>query len=162
MKLEINWKKKIFTAEYRIYSYGKQVGQIKEKPFFKVATAVFNDRHYLFKTTGFFQQHTKILDKANNRLIGEITYGTWLTKASISIDGEVNHWKYTNTWNTRWSVFNKTGVEIKYCGSASGGTISSNTEDALLILSGLFIPHYFWQITLVILMTIFIPLLINN
>ena len=161
-QVEINWKKNFFAEVYKINAYGKQIGELKDKTFSKTATAVLNDRHYSFRTTGFFQQHTEIRDEAANKVIGEITYGTSLTKATININGEVTHWKYTNTWNTKWRVFNDRGVEINYRGSAQNGTISSNTEDPLLILSGLFITHYFWQIALIFIVAIFIPILLTN
>lgn len=162
MQVEINWKKKIFSGVYTIHAYGKQIGELNDKLFSKTATAVLNNERYLFRTTGFFQQHTEIIAQSNNKVAGSITYGTWLTTASITINGKITHWKYSNTWNTKWNVFNDQGVEINYVGSAQTGTISSNTEDALLIICGLFIPHYLWQISLIFILMIFIPILLSN
>ncbi|MDX1762417.1 MAG: hypothetical protein R3218_09710 [Christiangramia sp.] len=101
MQVEINWKKNFFAGFYKIYAYGKQIGEIKDRPFSKVATADLNDRHYTFRTVGFFEQHTEIIDRSTNQVLGEITYGTWMTKATITVNGQVTHWKYTNTWNTK-------------------------------------------------------------
>ena len=71
------------------------------------------------------------------------------------------NWKYENFWNTKWSVFNPEGINIEYSGSMTRGKIDSNVDDALLLLSGLFVPNYYWQMTMVALLAVFIPLWIN-
>ena len=65
---------------------------------------------------------------------------------------------YDNLWNTRWSIFNSEWIDIKYSGSLTSGQIDSNIDDALLLLSGLFVTNYYWQMTIVIFIAAFIPI----
>ncbi len=106
----------------------------------------------------FFNQQTEIHDAINNKVIGNITYNGWMTKATLSILDKKINWKYDNLWNTKWSIFDSNGIDIKYSGSSLKGQIKSNTDDDLLLLSGLFVINYYWQITIIIIFVTFIPI----
>ena len=158
MQLKLKWKKNIFSTLYSIYSNGQLIGSLKDKTFSQTANGELNGKEYLYKTKGFFKQHTEIIDSSENKVIGEITYNNWMTKATISVNNKMINWKYDNLWNTKWSVFNSEGVNIKYSGSSTSGQIDSNVDDALLILSGLFVTNYYWQMTIVVLVAVFLPI----
>ena len=162
MPSNLTWEKKIFPNLYRIYENRKQIGQLKDKPFSQTAKAQLNDQQYSFRTKGFFKQRTEIRDNSGNRVLGEINYSQWKTKATISLDNEVIHWKYDNSWNTSWSVYDEKGIKIKYKGSFSNGNIQGSTNDALLLLCGLYITNYYWQTSIAVLIIIFMPIFINN
>jgi hypothetical protein len=49
-------------------------------------------------------------------------------------------------------------VLVKYTGSITKGTIESVEQDEMLLLSGLFITNYYWQITVAVMIAIFIPI----
>ena len=162
MHQKLKWQKKIFSNLYRIYCNGQQIGSLKEKSFSNDASAKLNNNRYSFTTTGFFEQTTKIFDLKENKIVGKITYSSWRTKATITLDKKVAYWKYENFWNTKWSINNDEGTQINYKGSYSNGNIDSNTDDSLLLLSGLYITNYYWQTSIVILMVILIPIFLNN
>ncbi|HAN76911.1 MAG TPA: hypothetical protein DCQ31_03615 [Bacteroidales bacterium] len=65
---------------------------------------------------------------------------------------------HLNFENTAWSLFNSEGMLINYSGSSAKGQIDSNIDDGLLLLSGLFVTNYFWQMTIATLMAVFIPI----
>lgn len=158
METKLKWKKNFFSNLYGIYSNGQQIGQLKDKPFSQTANGEFNGKEYIFKTRGFLKQHTEIIDSSENKVIGQITYNNWMTKAIISIDNKTINWKYDNLWNSKWSIFNSEGINIKYSGSSSSGQIDSNIDDALLLLTGLFVTNYYWQITVAVLVAVFVPI----
>ncbi len=162
MPKHLSYKKKTFSNLYRVYSDSQQIGSLTEKSFSNDASAVLNNKPYNFITSGFFEPTTKIYDLSENKMIGKINYSRWRTKATISLDNKVAHWKYDNVWNSKWSINNNEGIQINYQGSSSSGNIHSNTDDSLLLLSGLFITNYYWQTTIVILLVIFIPIFLNN
>ena len=162
MLTELNWKKKLITNDYTIYQNGQQAGKLIETSFSKSAKAELNDHQYSFITTGFFKHKTEIRDERKHKIVGEITYNTWMNKATITINGKDSHWKYNNFWNTQWSIQNYQGIEINYCGSSTSGNIQTNTEDALLIISGLFITNQSWQTSIIVLFIIFIPIFLSN
>lgn len=155
----IQWKKKLLSNTYSIYSNKQIIGKLENKTFSKKASGELNGKEYTFKTKGFLKQNTEIIDNKENKVIGEITYNTWMTKATISISKQSIIWKYDNAWNTKWSISNKAGIEIKYAGTSASGKIESNTDDALLLLSGLYVINYYWQMSIAVMVAVFIPIL---
>jgi len=158
MQTKLRWKKGLFSNLYSIYSNGQQIGKLKDRSFSQTANGELNGKEYTFKTKGFFKQHTDIIDNLENKVIGVITYNNWMTKATISVANKTIHWKYDNLWNTKWSIFNSEGIKIQYTGSSTSGEIDSNIDDALLFLSGLYVTNYYWQMTIVVLVAVFVPI----
>lgn len=146
---------------YSIYFNGTLIGNLKDKSFSQTAKGEVSGKEYIFKTKGFLKQHTEIIDGSENRIIGEITYNSWMTKATIAINDKILNWKYDNAWNTKWSLFDSAGTLLNFSGSSSKGQINSNVEDELLILTGLFVTNYYWQTTTVVLIAALIPIWIS-
>jgi len=158
MEIKLRWGKKFFSNLYVIYSNGQQIGKLKDKSFSQTANGELNGKEYIFKTKGFFKQHTEIIDSSENKVIGEITYNNWMTKATIAVNNKTTNWKYDNLWNSKWSIYNSEGINIKYSGSSSSGQIDSNIDDALLLLTGLFVTNYYWQMTVAVMVAVFVPI----
>lgn len=157
MQTKLRWEKGLFSNTYSIYANNQLVGKLTDKAFSKTSTGELDGNRYTFRTIGLFNQHTEILDNKNN-VIGEITYNSWMTKATLRILGKTINWNYDNIRNTRWSIFDSGGIDIKYSGSYTKGKIDSSTDDALLLLCGLFVTNYYRQMFVVILLAVFIPL----
>jgi len=158
MKKNLKWKKQFFSNTYSIYSEGQIVGMLKDKTFSQSAIGKLNGKEYTFRTKGFFKQNTEIIDNKENKVIGTITYNNWMTKATISLIDKSINWKYDNLWNTKWSIFDNKDIEIKYAGSSTNGRIESNSDDALLLLIGLFVTNYYWQVSMAVMVAIFLPI----
>ena len=158
MKTNLRWEKEIFSSTYSIYSGNRLIGKLKDKTFSQSADGELNGKEYIFMTKGLFKQHTEILDKAENKVIGEITYNTWMTKASLSFNNKKADWKYDNLWSSKWSIFDSEGIEIKYSGLSRKGQIESNSNDPLLLLSGLFVTNYYRHMTVIVLVAVFVPI----
>ena len=154
METILNWKKGIFKSSYKIYSGENFVGNLKENSWTNSAEGELNEKKYSFKTKGILKQETQIIDSDNN-IIGEITYNTWMTKAQIKIQNKVINWKYDNLWSSKWSLSSSEGIEINYSGSSTKGEIESNTGDELILLSGLFVTNYYWQLTFIVIFVLF-------
>jgi hypothetical protein len=149
------WTKGLFSGFYKIYSNGNFVGKVEES-ITKNSTGWFNGKDYIFRTHGFFNQNVEIIDCESNSVVGNIVYNNWMTKAALIIDGKSFNWKYDDFWNTRWSISASDGINTTFNGSATKGSIVTDQDDGLLILTGLFITNYYWQMTLfVILMALF-------
>ncbi len=158
MQTKLSWKKGVFSNLYKIYSNGEQIGNLRDKSFSQSGIGVLDNKEYLFQTKGFFKQKTQIIDTADNKIVGEINYNKWMTKATITIDDKTINWKYVNLWATKWIIFNSEGINIKYSGSSSGGQIDSNVDDSLLLLSGLFVTNYYWEMTIAVMAGAFVPI----
>jgi hypothetical protein len=158
MNTILTWKKGVFSYTYYIYSEGNLIGKLKNNCFSQSAEGELKGMKYTFKTSGFFKQHTQIMDNQINNIVGEIKYNNWMTKATLSIQNKKTYWKYENMWNTRWSIFSPEGIKINYSGCSTSGKIESNVEDELLLLSGLFVTNYYWYMTVAILVAAFVPI----
>jgi len=158
METKLEWKKGIFKETFEIYSNGLLVGTLKENTWKQIAYGELNGSKVIFKTHGFFKQETQIIDPDTDNIIGKITYNSWKTKAAIEYFQKLANWQYDNAWNTKWSISNSEGLQIQYQGSSSKGTIEHQTQDNELILSGLFITNYYWQISIAVIIAIFIPI----
>lgn len=154
MQIKLTWKKNFFSNSFRLYLDGRQIGKLKEKMFSQTAEGQLHGKEFTFKTKGFIKQHAEIVDSLENKVIGEITYNNWMTKAIILVDNKTMNWKYDNFWNTKWSIYNSEGIKIQYSGSSNSGQIDSNIDDALYVLCGLFVTNYYWQSTAAIIIAL--------
>ncbi|TVQ85928.1 MAG: hypothetical protein EA393_13050 [Bacteroidetes bacterium] len=158
MKMNLTWSKGLFSSRYQIYSNGKQLGNLTDKPLSRTTKGMFNGKEYLFRNSGFFKQHTEIIDCSDNKVIGRIDYNSWRSKATITVNGRRFNWKYDNLWSTRWSISDSNGTSVKFTSSTTKGHIDADTDNGLLILYGLFIKNYYLQVAfIVILVAVIIP-----
>jgi len=146
METKLKWKKPTFKETYEIYSNGALVGTLKENIWKQIANGTLNGKKVIFKTKGFIKPRTLIIDPDTQATLGKITYNLLLTKARIESARSVANWKYDNIWGTKWSISNSEGVHIRFRGSSSKGTIEHLMQDDLLILTGLFVTNYYWQV----------------
>jgi len=159
MKTRLEWRKSFLSSKYSIYTEGRQIGTLRENTFAQTANGDLNGKQYTFRTKGFINQKTDIIDDRSGKAIGGIEYNSWMTKATFTIGDKTAFWKYNNMWNTKWSIYDSDGIEINYSGSSTGGHIESTTNDELLLLTGLFITNYYRQILTVIFIVVFIPII---
>jgi hypothetical protein len=146
METKLNWKKRTLKETYEIYSNGILVGTLKENIWKQIAYGTLNGKKVIFKTKGFLKPRTLIIDPDTQANLGKITYNLLLTKATIESARRVASWKYDNIWGTKWSISNPEGVHIRFRGSSSRGTIEHLMQDDLLVLTGLYVTNYYWQV----------------
>jgi hypothetical protein len=158
MNYKLKWKKGFFSSTYGLFSNDKPVGELKGRAFSQSADGNLNGIKYSFRAKGVFKQHTEIVDGRDSKVIGKIAFNTMMTKATISFLNKEVNWKYDNLWSTKWRIFDSGEIEIKYQGSTTSGQIDSNSDDALLLLSGLYVTNYYWQFTFLIIIAVFVPL----
>lgn len=157
MNTQYIWKKGIFDCTYKLYANNHLTGNLRDKTFSQTNEGEINGKQYSFRTNGFFQQYTQIFNQFG-LLIGEIEYNFWMTKANIKLGDQLISWKYDNIWNTKWSMSNSEGLKIESSNSTTSGRISSNSEDELLLLIGLFVTNYYKQMTIAVMVAVFVPL----
>ena len=158
MKTILRWEKGTFSSTCRIYSGEEILGELTDHTFKQISDGFIGNQPYRFKTKGFFGQETQILEGKNDRVIGNISYKSWKTKATIQIQDKVFYWKYDNGWQTKWSVFDDSHVYMKFAGKLSKGTIEFEEDNDLLVLTGLFVTNYYQQAMVAILVAVFIPI----
>ncbi len=91
MQRNLKWEKEFFSDTYNIFSEDQFIGKLKNNSFSQIAEGELNGKKYTFLTKGFFSQQTEIRDATDNKIIGNITYNGWMTKATFSIHDKKNN-----------------------------------------------------------------------
>jgi len=158
---KIAWKNSPFSNSYGIYSNGQVIGKLKEMIFSQTSHGEINGRKYTFKTHGFFNQKTHIIDQSEQKVIGIISYNNWKAIAKISIHHQENFLKIDNIFHTKWSISDASGLRMQFKGSFTEGEINPITDDELLLLSGLFVKNYFTSSSIAMLVAILVPVFLT-
>ncbi|MEH3115882.1 hypothetical protein [Pedobacter terrae] len=138
----INWNSDWFSGNFKLFVDGLQKGAITFGIWKGSAEGVFEDQNYQFVNEGFWQSSTKVIDRKTNEVVAVINYDCWKSKALISLNsGEQYEWKATGIWKSQWTVSNYKDEHIMYHSSSNSGSISSDTDNELLIIAGLFIKQ---------------------
>jgi hypothetical protein len=161
MNTILHWKKGTFSTTCRISSGEEIIGELANYAFKQTAEGVIRDKRYLFRTKGLFKQETQIIDGENDQVIANITYNSMMSKATIQFTDRTVYWKYDNAWQTKWSLFDKQGIYMKFAGGHSKGTIEYEEEDDLLVLTGMFVTNYYQQAMIAIMVAVFIPIWVS-
>ena len=158
MTTNLKWERSFLSSIYRISSNGRLIGNLEIRAFSNSDIGILNGEKYIFKAKGFFTRYTEIVNAKDQTVIGKITYSGWRSKATLTTRDKNVYWKYDNVWHNRWRFSNFSGIEIKYAGSSLSGKIDSNTDDALLLLCGLMVPNYYRQVSIAVMVVVFIPI----
>ncbi|QDW25674.1 hypothetical protein [Pedobacter sp. KBS0701] len=140
----INWKSNWLNGNFQLFADGVQKGMISFSSWRSDAESMFEDKNYHFANEGFWQSRTKVIDRKTNEVVAIINYDSWKSKAVISLNtGEQYEWKSTGVWKSQFTVSNYKDAHIMYSSNSNTGTISSDTHNELLIITGLFIKHIY-------------------
>ncbi|SFA59479.1 hypothetical protein SAMN04488511_12239 [Pedobacter suwonensis] len=158
----INWKSDWFNGNFKLFADGLQKGAITFGVWTSSAESVFEDQNYQFVSEGFWQSNTKVIDRKTNEVIAVITYDSWKSKALISLtNGKQYEWKSTGIWKSQWTVSNYQDEHIMYTCSNNSGVISSDTDNKLLMIAGLFIKQVYNR-QLFILIACIVPIITTS
>jgi hypothetical protein len=140
----INWRSNWLNGNFQLFADGIQKGMITFETWRSDAESMFDDKNYFFSNVGFWQSRTNVIDRKTNELVAVITYDSWKSKAVISLkSGQQYEWKSTGIWKSQFTVSNYNDEHIMYSPSSYSGAISSDTDNELLILAGLFIKQIY-------------------
>ena len=137
------------------------MGELKHKSWTNAAEGNLQGKRYLFKTSGFFNIKTRIIDVDYHVVVGEITYGFWRTKATIEYDDVSYGWAYNNSWHTKWRISQSGETLVDYRGTSSKGQIDGLPVPPFVLLSGLFISNHFQQVVGAMVVAIFVPVVLT-
>ncbi len=161
MQQLLTWRKGLFDSNYQLYGNSEIKASLIFSSLKNNARGIAL-KNYYFTTEGFLNPTTKIRDEKHNQ-IGVITYHTWQLKATVTFNN-LDHasWNYTNSWLSQWVITNHRDKQIQYHSSTAAGTIHSDNDDELMLLSGLFIREFFSRAIMLIVIAIFIPLIMRS
>jgi len=153
------WKKGLFKCDYKLFGGGKHIGGLVENPWSQSAKGKIGERNMSFKIRNAFNPRADIIDLDAKEVVGSIKFSCWWSKARVNYKGKSLQWKYRNWWSTKWSLVDADGKHVGYNkGWSTNGTIVSELEDDVLLLTGLYIAHYYWQMIAVYITCIFMPM----
>lgn len=152
------WTKGLFKSDYHVFSGQKEIGKLFNKTFSQTGFGELNGKRYCFQTKGFLHPVTEIIEESSNTKIGSIIYNSWMNKAQIIYSDKKANWWYENILNTQWRISDQEGNQIKYQGSETKGRIDFSLNDDLLLLTGLYITNYYRQMTIAVIIAVFVPI----
>jgi hypothetical protein len=158
MKTKLIWKRGAFSTTYQIYADERCIGQLQNQTFRQTSEGRINKNKYSFKTKGVFKQETLIMEGKSNRVIGNITYNSMRSRASIQLPDRTLSWKYVNRWQTRWGIYDDKHTLMEFTGRSFKGNIEFEEADDLLVLTGLYVTNYYQQAMIAILIAVLIPI----
>lgn len=145
---KITWKKGIFQCAYRLCSGDKQVGTLKPSLVHTSANAMVDEQAYRFSVSE-WKQRGRVVDLNTNEVVATIQFSHWLPKATIMYKGERYTWSLSNLWETRWKLTGANGLVYRYKGWSYKGQAEGVLPVGLLSVVGLFISHYYWQMSVI-------------
>lgn len=145
MEIKYEWKTTLFSSKFEIYRDNILVGELGKGNWKRKVPASLNNRKIVFGLNGLFWHDAVIIDPDNSVPAGTIKFSGWKSKASVSCHNSQYDWQYDSFFRTKWSLGNPDGVLIRFLSGSLKGTIISNTNDEILILSGFFIRNIFRQ-----------------
>ena len=157
----LTWTKGIFDNSYQLFQNGVIKGNLIFDTWKNEARTLFKEGNLIINSQGFFESNNYIYND-KGELLGTITFETWKAKATVTLkNGEQFYFNFTNGWYTKWEIGDLKGKQAIYDSDTSSGRISSNTDDQMMLISGLFIREYFTRrlLALVIFLVIFIPII---
>ena len=157
---KITWKKGLFQCAYRLFSGNRQIGKLKPGLVHLSAKAEVEDRSYRFHISE-WKQRGQVVDLLTNKVVATIRFSHWLPKATIEYQGQRYTWSLSNLWETRWKLVGDTGAVYRYKGWSCKGQVEGSIPINLLSVVGLFISHYYWQLSVIIAAAL-IPLFIAS
>ncbi len=155
----LHWKKRFFDNTTTIHSADGEIGYLKENPWKQAAEGRVNNRQYAYRTRGFFNQVTEIVDPSTNNIVGQIKYNSWKSKATLTYLDHTLYWQYENLWHNSWSIKDERGLNISFQGNLQRGSIEGEDLNEFIILTGLFVTNYYVQSTIAIFVAIFVPII---
>lgn len=155
------WHKGFFDSNYQLFAKGEIKGSLVFSSWKNNARGIAKNNYY-FTSEGFLNPVTYIRNEQHEQ-IGVIHYNLWKLTASLNLQsGEQASWRFTNSWLSQWTITNFTDKTIQYHSNNPNGTATSNTDDELMLLSGLFICGFFVRAFLIVLMIFVIPIVLRS
>lgn len=145
MEIHFTWKTKLFSKRFEIFKNEILSGSLKKILWSRKVEGEMNGRQVIFETRGFFRVETLITNPGDGSEVGNISYNYWKGKAVITCLGKEYDWQFLNFMRSRWSLCTQNGTLISYQSRCFKGTITSYTDDEVLILTGFFIRNFFQE-----------------
>jgi len=146
MEKHLTWTKGIFENTYQLFENGQIVNTLFFDTWKNEARTIGKENSFLFKTNSYFDSNTQILT-GNGEIVGTISFDLWQTKAVVNLtSGEQFACNFNNYWLSKWTITNFKDKQLFYYANTSSGTITADTDDELILLSGLFIREHYSRV----------------
>ena len=139
--MNLTWKKNI-ASNIKLYENEKQIGSLEKENLFSnsVIGKIGTESYYFYKLNFFDSQIIISNITSKNHQFGTITF---------------------NIWNTEWTITEPNGKKVNFKSAILQGKITSDTQNQLLLLIGLFIHNYIQNSTYLVFLILFIPSLLR-
>jgi len=143
--MKLQWTSTMSGNETRIFRGKLIVGLLKRSTWKDDAHGELNGYMVRFKTTGFWNRSTKILDIEGTRELGHIEYNSWKSTAVITYEDQSYEWAFDSWKRNTWKIKNLEN-QVSYSRISiwkNKGDIEVENISPAITLTGLFVYTYF-------------------
>jgi hypothetical protein len=146
--MTLQWKSSMSGKETRIFSGKVLSGLLKNSLWKNDGYGELNGHMLRFKTRGFWNPVTEILDIEGEKELGTIRYNAIRSRATILYENKSYDCAFDSWTRKKWRVKNaEESVEFTRTSIwKNEGTIETQNISPAIVLAGLFIYGYFWKI----------------
>lgn len=160
---KLNWSKDFLGTTTELTESNEKIGVFKSEWFSDNTSLKLKEEKFKFEKQGFFSSDFLIKNIIEKKVVGKIIYHSFKTKATIKIEEKEFVWSQKGFWGTQWILTDSNQTVSTYKSNfLSGGEIESESDDYLLISTGLFTTNYYVRMMLVFFIIIMIPILMNR
>lgn len=143
MNYDFNWNKDTFDSKYQVFGQGLLKYALNFDSWHNSAIATTQTGIYLFKTQGFSNAESLLVNN-KNEVLAVITFNWLSLSAMIKFSGDDKfRFSYQRNWITEWSLNNGKDKQVFYKARTGSGQIKANIDDELIVLTGLYVREYF-------------------
>ena len=143
MDKQLTWTKGLLENTYQLFENGLIINTLFFDTWKNEARSIGKENTFLFKTNSFFDSNTQILT-GKGEILGVINFDLWQSKAVVNLaSGEQFACNFNNYLFSKWTITNFKDKQLFYYSNTTSGTITTNTDDELMVLSGLFIREHY-------------------
>lgn len=149
--MTLQWASTMSGNETRIFRGKLIAGLLKCSSWKDDAHGELNGYMIRFKTTGFWNPSTQILDIEGTKELGKIEYNAWKSTALITYEGQSYEWAFDSWMQKAWKIRNRENQAIYSRPSIwkNKGDIEAENISPAIILTGLFVYTYFQKMSAV-------------
>lgn len=143
MEKFIFWKRKPFSRTYTLLTNDAIVGQLTTGMWGNKANGEYGNLKVTFVVKGIFNRPMYFLNRETGELMGSAKFYLWRRRGIITLADHSEYiMRYWNIWRSRWTISDSNEILINYVKSFLKGNITTETDNGLLILAGLYMNHY--------------------
>jgi len=143
MTTNLNWNKNLYRNQIKIFQGFQKHSSLTGNLLNTKVIGSFKENKYIFKRNN--SNDISIVDLRTDEEVVTIKINKLVNKSVINLKGKNYTFSYENFFKSSWTIKQDYKDLIKYKSNFNRGRINSETDDELLILTGMYLSNQFWK-----------------